>query len=62
LTLDDLDAELAHMRAHLRWLVNDAIEECEAELEVETNPYRREFVQAQLIEYQAMRERHEHAA
>jgi hypothetical protein len=59
MTVEELDAELAHMQDHLRRAYDDAIAECIAELETETNRYRREFVQAQLEYYRAIRARHD---
>lgn len=55
MTLEELDAEHARMRAHLRWLREDAIAELTAELENETNPYHREFFLQQIEKYRAMK-------
>jgi hypothetical protein len=43
-----IDAEIAYMRAHLRWLYDDAIAEDEADLTSETKPYHREVLERDL--------------
>jgi hypothetical protein len=48
-----MDAEIARMDAHLKWLRQDAVAELEAELDGETNPYHREFLLKQLAWFQA---------
>lgn len=59
MTVEELDAELAHVRAHLRYVCDDAIAECLAELETETNRSRRELVEAQLEDYRTMRRQYD---
>jgi hypothetical protein len=62
MTVDQMDAELAHMRAHLRWLCEDTIRECEEELAQETSRYHREFLQRQLDLYRTKLKQHQRAA
>jgi hypothetical protein len=61
-TIEEMDAEIARMDANLRRWCDEAIEECLAELEVVRNRHRREFVEKQLEQYRAMRQRHVAAA
>jgi len=53
-TLEEMDAELARLDAHLKWLRADLIAELEAELDGETNPYHREFLLGELAKARAM--------
>jgi hypothetical protein len=62
MTIEEMDAEIARMDANLRRWCDEAIEECMAELDVVRNEHRREFVQQQLEQYRAMRQRHLTAA
>jgi hypothetical protein len=62
MTIEEMDAEIARMDDNLRRWCDEAIEECLTELETERNRYRREFVERQLEEYRAMRQRHVAAA
>ena len=43
------------MRDHLRWLRDDGIAECQAELAETSNPYLRDSLLSQIAEYRAMR-------
>ena len=57
MTIEEMDAELARMGAHLRWLRDDGIAECQAELAETNNSYLRDFLLSQIAEYRAMRSR-----
>jgi hypothetical protein len=54
MTSEDMDAELARMDAHLRWLHHDMITELTEEIAVEKNPYSREFYAKLLEEVRAI--------
>jgi hypothetical protein len=54
MTIEEMDAEIARMDAHLKWLRADAIGEITEELATEKNPYTREFLLKQLEEVRAM--------
>jgi hypothetical protein len=53
-TIEEMDAELAWLRANLRRNVAQAIAEITEELETETNPYAREFLEGKLKQFRAM--------
>jgi hypothetical protein len=53
-TIEEMDAEAARMKAHLKWLKADIIAELEEFLDGETNPYLREFLEQQLAKVKAM--------
>lgn len=44
MTIEEMDAEIARMDAHLKWLYEDAVAEATEELATEKNPYCREFL------------------
>ena len=54
MTIEEMDAEIARMDAHLGWLRADAIAEITEELATEKNPYTREFLLKQLGKMRAM--------
>lgn len=53
MTTEDLEAEIARMNAHLKWLHDDAVAELTEEIATEKNPYMREFLVKQLEEVRA---------
>jgi hypothetical protein len=57
MTLEQMDEELRAVRAHLRWLCDDAIAEMTEELETETNPYTREFMLSAMADIRKIGER-----
>jgi hypothetical protein len=48
MTIEEMDAEIARMDAHLRWLYHDHVAELTEEIATETNRYSREFLIEQL--------------
>lgn len=54
MTIEEMDAEIARMDAHLRWLHHDRVAELTEAIATETNPYSREFYVNQLERVRAI--------
>jgi hypothetical protein len=55
MTMDEIEAEIAHMDGVLRRLKQDAIRQIQADLAVATSPYQRECLERDLAKVKAMR-------
>jgi len=53
MTVEEMDAEIARMDAHLRWLYHDRVAELTEKIATETNPYSRDFYIKRLEEVRA---------